>query len=78
MSDSNIFFRCHQTDKKMWALKKWCVTKVAHCIAANFCKWLICILDNCHILINWPVLFKLIMIKESMPSVKSAYQKYVS
>ena len=49
MSDSDNFFRCHQTDKmsinklsqrmldpiifceKMWALKKWCVTKVAHC-----------------------------------------------
>ena len=27
MFDSSVFV------KKMWALKKWCVTKVAHCIS---------------------------------------------
>ena len=29
MFDSNIFV------KNMWALKKWCVTKVAHCISTK-------------------------------------------
>ena len=28
MFDSSMFI------KKMWALKKWCVTKVAHCMAS--------------------------------------------
>ena len=33
MFDSSIFV------KKIWALKKWCVTKVAHCIS-RFCPFL--------------------------------------
>ena len=33
MFDSSIFV------KKIWALKKWCVAKVAHCIS-RFCPFL--------------------------------------
>ena len=33
MFDTSIFV------KKIWALKKWCVTKVAHCIS-RFCPFL--------------------------------------
>ena len=33
MFDSSVFV------KKIWALKKWCVTKVAHCIS-RFCPFL--------------------------------------
>ena len=33
MFDSSIFV------KKIWALKKWCITKVAHCIS-RFCPFL--------------------------------------
>ena len=33
MFDSSIFV------KKIWVLKKWCVTKVAHCIS-RFCPFL--------------------------------------
>ena len=44
--------------QNIWALKKWCVTKVAHCIVKL--DWSMCfdqLLDRLNYILNWVVFF---------------------